>query len=605
MIEFLRRLWDISRGTRLRYLAAIVTTILATAVLNAIPYVMKYAVDIARPKKIDLPAHLVDWLGPIDSKMEILGFGAILVMGLTLGASIFTYLHTRWASISSEQISRDLRDQLYDHIQHIDYSRLSALETGDLLQRCTSDIETIRLFLSEQITAIARSTATLIVGICFMLPLGGLMTISATGLLPVLVVFSFLYFHRVRKYFKLSDEAEGEMTAVIHENLSGIRTVRAFANQQLEIDRFETVNTGYRDRWFRLIRVMSVYWAVSNLVIYGQRGICLAVGAWMLAYDPSFTVGDFFAFQLFVSLLLWPIQRLGRVVADMGKATVSISRINDILDTPVEMDGEIVETLPEPVGSIEFRDVEFSHDGVNPILKGLSFKVDPGQIVAIIGPSGTGKTTMVDLVLRLYDYSGGAILLDGVDIQQLPRGFVRTRIGVVRQTPFLFSRSVSENIGMGVSSADRDNIRSAASDAALHQTIETFDNGYETIVGEKGVTLSGGQRQRVALAREVLRNPEILVLDDGLSAVDAETETEICNALASRKGNRTTLIIAHRLSTLRLADRIVVIEDGRVSQEGTHDQLVAEGGLYQKLWQIQGTLDDELHRTTDREVQDG
>ncbi len=574
-----------------------VSTVLASFFLFCIPYAIKSAVDIVLAQAETVPVPFFQAV--LESGLAERGFVgklffvAFFLLVMTLLASLFTYLHGRLASLSAETVARKLRNRLYDRIQRMPCTALDEMETGDLVQRCTSDVETVRVFLDEHLTTIARSTVTVAVAVALMLPLGVEMTIASTLLLPIVILFSLLYFSKVRGCFQEVDEAEAAMTAAIQENLSGIRVVRAFSNQQLEISRFGVKNDAYRDRWFRLISIMSAYWSVSNLLVFGQRGICLAVGGWMLA-TSGFGPGDFMAFLVFVSLVLWPIQRLGRVMADMGKASVSLSRISGILDAPVETDPPEARELTSATGRLEFRDLSFVHGSGKAVLKGVSITIQPGETLAIIGPSGSGKTTLIDLLLRFYDFDEGAIFLDGIDIRRIRRTSLRSSIGVVRQSPFLFSRSVRENILLARSSANEEEIHHASEVAALHETVKDFDAGYDTVVGEKGVTLSGGQRQRVALAREVLRDPPVLVLDDGLSAVDAATETEICNALESRKGRKTTIVIAHRFSTLRLADRIVVLEDGAVTQAGGHAELVSEEGLYKKLWRIQCDIENEL-----------
>ena len=601
MKTLLKKLWRLTENVRLMYLMAILATLLASLFLFSVPYIIKSAFDLVGNKELSSPLWGIDqillWRDPSDTfgggVFGKLAWAGLLTVLFTAVASFFTFLHGRLASLSSETVAKTLRDKLFDHIQKVPCRDLEGMETGDLVQRCTSDVETLRVFLADHLTTLARSTLTVVVAVVIMLPLGLVMTIASTALLPLVIIFSLMYFSKVRSCFKDVDEAEADMTGCIQENLSGIRVVRAFANQESEIIRFSGKNQEYRKRWYHLIKIMSAYWAVSNLLVFGQRAICLAVGGWMLCNNEAFGTGDFMAFLVFVSLVLWPVQRLGRVMADMGKASVSVARIFDVLGLPEEENVVDPITDIEVAGEVEFRDLVFAHQEAT-VLNNVSFKVMPGEIVAIVGPSGSGKTTLVDLMLRFYDVDNGEILLDGNNINSFDREILRSSIGVVRQSPFIFSRSVRDNIVLSKSSASEAEMHQASGVAALHETVNNFADGYDTIVGEKGVTLSGGQRQRIALAREILRDPPVLILDDGLSAVDAATETDICDALSSRRGRRTTIVIAHRLSTLRLADKVLVLEDGEVTQYGSPKELAQQDGLYRKLCEIQYDIEQSL-----------
>jgi ATP-binding cassette, subfamily B, bacterial len=445
------------------------------------------------------------------------------------------------------------------------------------------------------------------------------MALVSLALLPVIILFAVVFFARVQNSFRAMDEAEGRMTAVLQENLTGIRVVRAFARQQHERARFNLRNTVHRDLHQRLFRLMALYWASSDFLCLAQTAIILLVGAWRVSLGEM-SVGTLVAFLTYAGMFIWPLRQMGRTLSELGKAMVSIGRIQEILDAPREdaaeheeagsvhdepaaargaggTGDELAPTVHEQhfAGAIQLSSVSFSRSG-RKILDSITLDIPAGQTLAILGPSGAGKSTLIHLLLRFYEPDQGLIKLDGRDIRAIERKRLRSSCSVVMQEPFLYSRNLRDNIRLGRIEAEEVQIVEAASMAAVHESIAAFDGQYDTLVGERGVTLSGGQRQRIAIARALLRDSPILVLDDALSAVDTRTEQRIIEALARRHGRQTTLIIAHRLSTLMHADRIVVLEQGRITQDGTHTQLVAREGLYRRLWQIQSALEEDLRQ---------
>ncbi len=423
----------------------------------------------------------------------------------------------------------------------------------------------------------------MIVPIPLMLALDPRMTLVSVLVIPPIVIFSIVFFRRVRSAFKQVDEAEGKMTSTLQENLTGIRVVRAFARQEYEKEKFEARNAVHRDLDFRLYKLMAWYWSTSDLMCMGQKALVLAAGGYWLA-TGQLKVGAFYFFLAVVNMFIWPVRMMGRILTELGKATVSIGRIGEILEKARETDPVKTEvgTVAGRRGEVVFERVIFHHGGEKHILDDISFRISPGQTVALLGPSGAGKSTIVNLLLRFYDPESGVIRLDGQDIGTMERKAVRSQIAVVMQEPFLYSKTLRENIRLGRQSAPEEEIEEAASMACVHASILEFEKGYDTLVGERGVTLSGGQRQRVAIARALLGNTPILILDDALSAVDTETESMILEALARRRGKHTTILIAHRLSTLMSADRILVLDHGRLIQEGTHASLLEEDGLYRR-----------------------
>lgn len=589
------------RQRRLLYAMAIVALTAGVLIAYLGPLVMRATIDSIIDSK---PLKAPQW---VIKAIEALGGRSVLArnlwlcglaMALIAGSSgIFMYLKGRWAAVASESVIRKLRDRLYDHLQNLPCRFHDKAKTGDLVQRCTSDVETIHMFLSLRLVEVGRATIMILVAVPLMIRMNPSMTLVAMALIPAIVIFTMIFFAKVRRVFQASDEAEARMTGTIQENLTGIRVVRAFARRRFECEKFATVNADFRDLDYRLVRLLAWYWSLSSVLCFAQRGIVLVLGGWW-AMNGRITIGELVAFFALVDMFLWPVRRIGTTLTELSKALVSVSRLEEIFSQKREDEEARPAGPAEPLrveGEIVFENVSFAH-GQDDVLKDVSFQVLPGQTLAILGPSGSGKSTIVNLLLRLYDYEGGSIRLDGRDIRQMDRRQLRSQIGTVMQEPFLYSKSLRENIRLGNMHAGEDEIISAAETAFLHTSVEGFEHGYETLVGERGVTLSGGQRQRVALARAILKTPPILILDDALSAVDTHTEGMILRALRSRHGRRTTIVIAHRLSTLAWADYAIVLDAGCVVQDGTHESLMAKDGMYRRLWQIQNVLEDDLDK---------
>ncbi len=597
MVSPLRIIWQLMRGHRLRYGLALGSLALATLVAYGVPLIGSVTIDHAlggRPVDGDTPALLallLRALGGPETLRDHLWLAPLAMVVLSLVAGVFSYLKGWQASVASDGIARALKERLYDHLNHLPSRHHDRNDTGDLVQRCTSDVETTRQFLAAQVMEIGHALLLTAVALPLLLSLSVPMTLVSFALIGPIVLYGYLYFRKVRHVFREVDEAEGELTGVIQENLTGIRVVRAFARQAFERAKFAGPNARYRDRSLRMLRLMSWYWSISDFVALSQIGLTLLVGAHWIA-SGTLTVGLLFAFLSCLGLMLWPVRQLGRMLTELGKTTVALHRIHEILAVAREADAP--DSPPPPpsfTGRIAVRHLRFSHDGQRPVLDGLSFDVAPGETVALLGPSGAGKSVLMHLLLRLYDYTEGSIQFDGRELSSLPRKWVRSQIGVVMQEPFLFSKTLRDNLRLGRGDAPQHEVEDAARAACIHDTIQGFADGYETMIGERGITLSGGQRQRVALARAILKRPPLLILDDALSAVDGETEALILRALRERRGHATTLVIAHRLSTLAHADRVLVLDRGRLIQSGTHATLAAEDGLYRRLWQIQSSVE--------------
>jgi len=580
-------IWSLTAGQRGRYAAAIGAMGIGTVFLLLEPYVLKLALDSLTVDSLTT-SSLANGATVF---AETLLPAAVGIVGLHAMHGFFTYLRARWAAQASEGIVRRLRHRMFGHLEHLPCDYHDHSDTGDLVQRCSSDVETVRVFMAAQVVEIARVALFLLIAIPFMLWQDLRMSGLSLALLPLIVLFAALFFRKVRGLFKQVDEAEGRLTTVLQENLTGIRVVQAFSSQQHEIAKFLRRNGEFRDLEFRLFRLLGNYWALSDVLVLAQLGLVLVGGAYYV-WQGEISVGTWILFSWLLRAIIWPIRQIGRVLSDSGKATVAIGRIQEVLGVPIESNEPVT---AEPVrGAIEVADLSFAFRNGPPALNGLTLSIREGETVALLGPPGAGKSTLVNLLVRLYDYSHGSIRIGGRELKTINRDSVRDAFGIVLQDPFLYSKTVRANVVIGHGAAADHEVEESARAADIHSNITEFEHGYETMVGERGVTLSGGQRQRLAIARALLKSPEFLVLDDSLSAVDTKTEAHILRALSARRGKQTTILIAHRLSSTRLADRIFVLDGGRLIQAGTHDELLTVEGPYQRLWRIQGDLETEI-----------
>uniref|UniRef100_UPI00404A177A ABC transporter ATP-binding protein n=1 Tax=Cephaloticoccus sp. TaxID=1985742 RepID=UPI00404A177A len=607
MLSYFNTIWTLMRGYRLRYGLALVSLLAATLLNYGVPLIGSVTIDFAVTgheiaSDTSRPVlWILQLLGGVENLRSNLWLVPVSMVLLSVIGGAFTYLKGWQASLASDGIARRLKNQLYDHLNHLPARHHDKSDTGDLVQRCSSDVETTRQFLASQVMDIGNAIILAGTALPLMLSLNVPMTLVSFSLIGPIAIYSYVYFRQVRKVFKKVEEAEGALTSVVQENLTGIRVVRAFSRHDYEREKFAEPNTRYRDRAVQMIKLMAWYWSISDIVAISQIGLTLIVGAHWIA-TGQLTVGVLFAFLSYLGIMLWPVRQMGRILTDLGKTTVALTRIKEILGVAHESEPTIDPALvKDPLtGRITVSDLNFHHAASDlptqgrGAINGISFEVKPGETLAILGPSGSGKSTLMHVLLRLYDYRDGSIKFDGRELSALPRKWLRGQIGVVMQEPFLFSKSLRENLRLGHSSAPDNEIENAARAACIHETILSFEKGYETVIGERGITLSGGQRQRVAIARAVLKQAPILILDDAMSAIDAETETVILDALKTRRGQATTLVIAHRLATLVHADRIIVLDHGRIIQTGTHEELAATEGLYRRLWQIQTNMESDF-----------
>ena len=597
--------WRLTSGYRSLYVWAAVALFLSTLFQFIIPLVGSATIDFAlsdqEGRQSDLLGGIIALMGGPETVSGRLWIPALTMAAFAVLGGPFNYFQKLASAKASDGICKRLKDQLYNHIQRLDSRYIDQSQTGDLVQRCTSDIETMRIFLAAHVVEIGRAVILIVAVLPIMLSMHVGLTIVSMALIPFIVAYSYIYIKRVKDVFGEVEKAEGKLTAVVQENITGIRVVRAFGRHDFEIEKFSKPNADYRDTGLKLIHIMSWFWTISDIACLTQVGAALVASAY-LALQGHVTVGTVFAFLALLNMVLWPVRMIGRILTDFGKTIIALGRVNEILIQPFETDSDSVSLHPDgPTrGAISIKDVTFAHADSTPTLDKISIEVEAGETLAILGPSGSGKTTLMHLLLRFYDCDSGRIEIDGNDITQLDRGYLRSQFGVVLQEPFLYSRSIKKNIRLGAGDSTDKEVEQVARMACIHETIERFNEGYETEIGERGITLSGGQRQRVAISRALLGNPSILLLDDALSAVDNDTEHSIIQALQNRRGKQTTIVIAHRLSTLAHADKIVVLEDGRITQMGTHKSLTAEDGLYKRLWDIQTQLEASLEEETAR-----
>ena len=514
--------------------------------------------------------------------------GAVLLTALLRGVSTFGQRVT--LSRGSEGFVKAIRDDLFRHIQYLTFDWQKKNPTGDIIQRCTSDVDVIRNFVCNQMIEVFRTVFLIVLYVSIMLRMNLRLAAVTLAFIPVVAVFSGIFYRRISSRFQAADEAEGELTTCAQENLTGVRVVRAFGRERFEDDKFREKNERFSGLWIRLGRVLSVYWASGDLLTGAQVMATILVGV-SEAVAGRLTLGTFLVFISYNSALAWPVRSLGRVLSEMSKAGVSMDRVGYILDAQEEHDPP--DALDFPGGDIVFEHVTFSYGRRN-VLEDVSFTIPAGETFAVLGGTGAGKSTLAYLRARLYELPEGCgrITIGGVDIRRISRRSLRQHIGLVLQEPFLFSQTVEENIRAARDDAVRDEVRRCAAIACVDDAIDSFANGYDTLVGERGVTLSGGQKQRVAIARMLMQRSPVMIFDDSLSAVDAETDAKIRAALHRELGKSTVILISHRITTLMQADRILVLDLGRAADIGTHAELIARPGLYRDIYEIQMRADD-------------
>jgi len=572
-------LWRMLTGYRWLYLIATITVGISALSKTATYLLLRYFIDdILTPGLY----HLIPWVAA--------GF-----VGLAILEGGCSFISGSLAAKTAEAVVRRLRDYLFDHIQRLSFSYHAETATGELIQRCTSDVDALRRFFADQAIAVGRIILLFTINFIAMLNLNQKLAWISIIVIPIILIVSLYFFKKVTAAYEAYQEQEATLSTTLQENLTGVRVVKAYARQDYEIAKFEADNAEKYKRGKRLNKMHSLFWPISDTLCGMQLLAGYFIGA-MMAINGEITVGTYLAYAGLVVYLIFPMRNLGRLIVQASTGMVSYQRVTQIISHDRE-DLDIAEYLPEEniKGAITFNRVGFSYEKDHEILKDISFHVEPGEIVALLGSTGSGKTSLVNLLPRFYDASEGTILLDGVDIRKYSRRLLRKQIGIVEQEPFLFSRTIFENITYGVGrNVTPEEVYEAARASAIHDVIVGFPNGYQTLVGEKGVTLSGGQKQRVAIARTLLKNPSILILDDSTSAIDLETESVIRAALENLMRNRTTFIIAHRIQSIMGANLILVFDQGKVIQRGSHKELIRTDGMYKKIFELQTRIDAAL-----------
>ena len=584
-------LWQFLDGSKRFFLVSILAAAV-TALADMIqPQIIRAAVDCAiGGKEGDFPAYvmaLVDRVGGFAYLGKNLWIMALAVIAVALVQVASQYTFRVYNTKASETLVKSMRDQLFSHIERLPFAWHMKNRTGDIIQRCTSDIDTTKNFLSEQLTSIFRIVILLVLAIYFMVSMHPVLTLIALIPAPAVIIYSVKFHGKVHDGFMACDENEGKLSAMAQENLTGVRVVRAFGRERAEIDKFEKQNNFYTKLWEDMGKVLARFWSTSDILSGLQVMLVVVFGAYFCV-KGSLSEGEYLAFISYNAQMVWPIRMLGRMISEMSKAGVSIDRVAYIMHSPVEEDDP--EAVEAPMdGDICFEHVNFAYENSPQMLHDVNFTMKAGTTLGILGGTGSGKSTMMLLLDKMYplDEDGGRITIGGTNIRKIKTDHLRRNIGMVLQEPYLFSRTIAENIGITAPELDMEAVRSAAAAASLDETVMGFAQGYETMVGERGVTLSGGQKQRAAIARMLTNDTPIMIFDDSLSAVDTETDAKIRRAIAKRFGKSSVILISHRITTLSAADKIIVLDRGRIVEEGTHEQLKNAGGIYQKIYETQ------------------
>ena len=580
------------KGSKRYFVCCIISAIILSFFALVNPRIIGITVDsIVGNAEFDLPAFVVEFinsLGGRDFLRANLWVVTIAVIGFALLEGVFRISYKMSNAIGSETLVENIRNSLYKHIIRLPFEWHGQNATGDIIQRCTSDVETIKSFLSEQLVTLFRLVVLIALAVIYMLRIHVGLTMVVIVFIPITVAQS-LYFHKkIAAAFEKTDAEEGKLSSIAQENLTGIRVVRAFGREEYERRRFEKQSEAYANSDLGLVRIFLAFFSFGSLISRLQIFLIILLGVWFCS-KGSITGGQYIEYISYVIMISWPIRRLGRIISQMSKTSVSIDRLRYIMNSAEEEDEE--GALIVPVNEdIEFKNISFEYVKGEKILDDVSFKIKAGSTVGILGGTGSGKSTLMYLLERLYDLqddTNGEITIGNVPVNRIKRRHIRKRIGMVLQEPYLFSKTLAENISISNDKKELEDIRRAAGIASLDKTIESFTDGYDTFVGERGVTLSGGQKQRTAIAQTLIKKPDVLIFDDSLSAVDTETDERIRRALNKETQDQTVILIAHRITTLMHADNIIVLDRGRVVEEGTHKELINKDGIYKKIYELQ------------------
>jgi len=595
--SILKMMMGFTHKLRRFFLFSILTTIIAMLLNFLTPLIIGHTIDSVIGDYDTLLPDPVLWIYNTLSTRGTFTFSlfvcALMITVCALLSGFFNYLSRVNMARGSERMINNLRVYLFAHTQSLPFEWHTKHLTGDIIQRCTSDVETVRRFVFQQLLEVVRIVILVSIAVVIMFSLNPFMAVVVTMYLPIVVGYTVFFFRRIAHRFLAADEAEGALMVRVQENLTGVRVVRAFGRERYETKRFDEANIDFSSKWKSLGSTLGVYWGIGDALSCIQMLSVLVAGSY-LASVGTFTFGDLIVFLAYTNMLIWPVRQLGRIISEMSKAGVSLKRIKEILDAEGEFDAP--DAITPPINrDIEFKNVNFSY-GEQPILQDVSFKVVNGTTFGILGPTGSGKSTITYLLNRLYDLpdDGGTITIGGIDIRDIKKSYLRRNIGLVLQQPFLFSKTLLENIDIAARDDNLEKVREKAQAAAVDDNIMSFSKGYDTVVGERGVTLSGGQKQRVAIARTLMMDAPVMVFDDSMSALDMETDAKIRESLRNDTEGATVILISHRISTLMKADVIMVLEEGKVAEIGSHSELVEKDGTYRRIYDLQSGYTKEV-----------
>lgn len=579
------------------YIIIIFLTIINNFMRMLVPAITGFAVDsVLGSADYNLPTYIqnsINDVGGMDflkTNIWIIGLAIILVSAVQM---TFAFCRGFLVGRTSENISNTIRNRLYWHLQNLPYSEYGNIQSGDVIQRCTSDIETTRRFLADQMMEVFRIVVLVIVAVFFMVQINTILTLSAICVMPFIFIFSIFYSKRIKDSFMKCETTESKLSQTIQENVSGVRVVKAFGREEFELKKFKKYNNKMQENIASFLDTVAYFWAISDSLCFLQYAILIFTGAY-LGYKDIITAGEYIMFLNYAVMVIWPVRQLGRIFGDFSKARVSVGRISEILD--LELEDLSDDLKPDLSGDIVIDSLSFAYPDSPEIgiIKDLSFVVKKGETVGVLGKTGSGKSSLMHLLLRLYDYDGGSIKINGTELNKINKKYIRENVGIVLQDNFLYAKSIMENLKMANKDIRERDVYNFTKIASIHNTIKNFDEGYNTLVGEKGVTLSGGQKQRTTIARTLMKETPILIFDDSLSAVDTETDLKIRQSLKDNNSGATTFIISQRLTTLMDCNKIVVMEDGKIQCMGTHEELINKDGLYKTIWNIQNLKMDEM-----------
>lgn len=593
--ECVRALLRYTKGFRLPILLSFLLMALELILGFVSPLVMAVTIDsVLGSQPLNTPWYFrwfILGVGGVEVIRRNLWIMAAAILGFTILSGLIRFCRSRLNTRAGEGSVRRLRDRLYAHIQRLPYRWHSAAQTGDVIQRATTDVDTIRRFISGMLLEFIRTILMVLVGAVVMFTINSTLAFIIIGMVVPVALVSVLFHIRIHRLFTDQEEAEGRLFTVMQENVTGIRVVRAFGRSGFELDKFTAANEENRRKLLKVNRTFAALWSVLDLLC-GLAFAAVMITGVVLAVAGQLTIGQFTVFISYMYTFFWPIRGFGRILSELTRTLVAVGRLEEIFSAEEE-EGLEEGSVPGLRGDVDFRDVCFSY-GEQPVLDHLTMHIPGGSTVAILGGTGSGKSTLTLLLQRLYEADSGSVSIGGEDVRSIRKSHLRSHIGIVLQEPFLYSRTILQNIDLRSREPDRARVEAAAKDACVHEDILEFEQGYDTVVGERGVTLSGGQKQRVAIARALAGDNDILVFDDSLSAVDTRTDTAIRDALRARRQGVTTLIISHRVTTLMEADRIFVLKDGRVAEEGSHAELMTiPGGIYRRTYEIQSASVEE------------